>query len=274
MIEQKSIAITFFAFFTASKQGVLGLSVTVDIFDPTRTKIVTAASATELGDGLYFYTLSGGNTGNSGEHLAVFKTAGAVDQQWIPALWSIGRNWVQDLDAAISSRTTAGQVWDVATSGHQTAGSTGQALSAAGGAGDPLTNAVPGSYASGTAGAALAKIGAGQVVTTSPISSAGNVSVLRGDDYYAVDARAIEWLDAGGTWPDLAAATASLKIDGGPTIALQIITPSGANKKLRLEMSKTATAALTANTLTVYSIQAALSDTHTATIVTGNWETR
>jgi hypothetical protein len=51
-----------------------------------------------------------------------------------------------------SSTTIAGAVWDVTLSGHLTAGTTGNALNAAGAAGDPWTTAIPGSYGAGTAG--------------------------------------------------------------------------------------------------------------------------
>lgn len=46
----------------------------------------------------------------------------------------------------------ADAVWDEATSGHSTAGSTGKALTDAGSAGDPWSTALPGAYGSGTAG--------------------------------------------------------------------------------------------------------------------------
>ncbi len=45
-----------------------------------------------------------------------------------------------------------GAVWDVAIAGHVGAGSTGLALNSASSAGDPWNTALPGSYASGTAG--------------------------------------------------------------------------------------------------------------------------
>lgn len=54
------------------------------------------------------------------------------------------------------SAPTVGQiadaVWDEALAGHAGAGSAGEALSAAGTAGDPWTTALPGAYGSGTAG--------------------------------------------------------------------------------------------------------------------------
>lgn len=46
----------------------------------------------------------------------------------------------------------ADAVWDEVLSGHLTAGSTGNALNAAGSAGDPWSTSLPGSYGSGTAG--------------------------------------------------------------------------------------------------------------------------
>lgn len=46
----------------------------------------------------------------------------------------------------------ADAVWDEAISGHLTAGSTGNALNAAGSAGDPWSTALPGAYGAGSAG--------------------------------------------------------------------------------------------------------------------------
>lgn len=59
-------------------------------------------------------------------------------------------------DNAGGSGLTAGAiadaVWDEILSGHVVSGSTGEALSAAGGAGDPWITALPGSYSAGQAG--------------------------------------------------------------------------------------------------------------------------
>lgn len=58
--------------------------------------------------------------------------------------------------AAVSDIPTAAAVadavWDEAIAGHVAAGSTGEALGAAGSAGDPWTTALPGSYSAGQAG--------------------------------------------------------------------------------------------------------------------------
>lgn len=51
-----------------------------------------------------------------------------------------------------SAATIADAVWDEAIAGHLASGSTGEALAAAGGAGDPWITPIPGSYAPGQAG--------------------------------------------------------------------------------------------------------------------------
>lgn len=61
-----------------------------------------------------------------------------------------------DLDTQLAALPTAvetaDQVWDEILSGHAVVGSTGAALSAAGGSGDPWATALPGAYGAGTAG--------------------------------------------------------------------------------------------------------------------------
>jgi hypothetical protein len=106
MLEQVSNSVKFLAFFTASKQGKTGLTVAVDVYNPSGTQIVTGASATALGGGLYSYTLSTNNSAE-GEYAAIFKTTDAtVDAQHIPSLWVLGRAGVENLDASVSSRST------------------------------------------------------------------------------------------------------------------------------------------------------------------------
>ena len=106
MIEQVSTSVKFLAFFTASKTGKTGLTVTIDIYDPSGTQIVTGGSATAIGGGLYAYTLSSDNSAE-GEYAAIFKTTDStVDAQHIPSLWVLGRAGVENLDAAVSTRST------------------------------------------------------------------------------------------------------------------------------------------------------------------------
>jgi hypothetical protein len=104
MLEQVSTSVKFLAFYTASKQGKTGLTVTIDIYDPSGSQIVTGGSATALGGGLYAYTLSTNNSAE-GEYAAIFKTTDStVDSQHIPSLWVLGRAGVENLDAATSTR--------------------------------------------------------------------------------------------------------------------------------------------------------------------------
>jgi hypothetical protein len=103
MIEQISNSIKFICFYTASKQGKTGLTVTCDVYK-NGTLIVTAGACTEIGGGLYSYTLASGSVDAEGDYLAVLKTADAtVDVQWIPALWLIQKAGVENLDASASS---------------------------------------------------------------------------------------------------------------------------------------------------------------------------
>ena len=106
MLEQVSTSVKFLAFFTASKTGKTGLTVTIDIYDPSGSQIVTGGSATAIGGGLYAYTLSTNNSAE-GEYAAIFKTTDStVDSQHIPSLWVLGRAGVENLNAAVSSRST------------------------------------------------------------------------------------------------------------------------------------------------------------------------
>lgn len=117
MLEQVNNPVTFYVFFVASKQGKTGLTVTVDVYR-SGASVVTAASATEVGGGLYKYQLASGTVNAEGEYVAIFKTADAtVDAQHLPSLWVVGKAGVEDLDATISSRSshTAADVWGVTT---------------------------------------------------------------------------------------------------------------------------------------------------------------
>jgi hypothetical protein len=106
-IEQKSKTIRFFAFFTESKEGKTGLTVTIDVYNPSGTKIVNGGSVSETGGGLYYYDLSSSSTTTSGGFVAIFKTATtSVDQKHIPALWVIGTDWVERIDQKVSEVAT------------------------------------------------------------------------------------------------------------------------------------------------------------------------
>lgn len=139
-----------------------------------------------------------------------------------------------------SASAIADQVWDEAAAGHDTAGSMGALMNDAGTASDPLLNAVPGTYLSGTAGAALGKIGSGQITTVSPVAQSGDVECVIGDDYSALDGRSWDWTDVDAAWPDLAGATINFYSNGFDT-AGTVVTPSGAGKAVRVQPTATDT---------------------------------
>ena len=93
----------FYAFFTASKIGKTGLTVTVDVRNSAGTLQVTDGSATEIGGGLYTYTHI---SATEDDYTAVFKTAdGTVDAQHMPSLVPVQ---LPRIDAAVSTRATLG----------------------------------------------------------------------------------------------------------------------------------------------------------------------
>jgi len=124
MLEQLSNALVFSAFYTAAKLGKAELAdVTVDVYNPANTKIVTAAAATAVGGGLYQYTLGAGSVATEGSYKAIFKTGDAtVDVKELPALWVVGTAGIENL---VPSGTLADSVWDELLAGHVTPDSAG-----------------------------------------------------------------------------------------------------------------------------------------------------
>lgn len=282
MIEQVGVGVAFYAHFVASKTGKTGLTVTVDVWRITEagvaTEVVSGGSATEIGDGLYRYGLSAVSVSDAGEYVAVFKTADStVDAQHIPAIWAVGRAGVENLDATVSTRLptasytaapTAGTVADTILDDEEvSAGVTvRQALAAAGGAADPLTNAVPGSYAQGTAGYILGSINPAQVTIVSPVSSDGMaITVLRGDDYLLTDNRALTF--TGSTWPSITGASIALKVNFAGTILSYTGTVTAADS-CYVELTDTQTGAMATGTFD-YDLEATLSNGSVVTLVQG-----
>ena len=106
MLEQTANALMFYAHFVETKVGKTGLTVTVDVYR-NGTEIVTGGSATEVGDGLYSYTLSSGSNNAEGEYICIFKTAtSTVDQQHIPALWVVNKAGTEYLLPAVVADVT------------------------------------------------------------------------------------------------------------------------------------------------------------------------
>lgn len=113
MITQAGQAITPSAFFTGSKLGVAGLTVTVDIYrvllaDLTVLQVVTGGAATAVGGGLYTYRHVT-TAAMPAYYYAIFKTATTtVDLQHIASLHIVGIPVAENIDATISSRLAAG----------------------------------------------------------------------------------------------------------------------------------------------------------------------
>ena len=130
MIEQIGKPLPYEAFFTllADGTGATGLvDVTVDVRNHAGTEVVTGAAASEIGDGIYGYTLDSALNTGAGLYTAVFKTASAlVVNKHLPALWVVGPTWVERLDGAITAIPAA--VWNVLTATLTTLNSIGKLL--------------------------------------------------------------------------------------------------------------------------------------------------
>ena len=104
-LEQIGQPVIFYAFYTDSGSGKTGLTVTADVWeviaDGTATEIASAQACTEIGDGLYRYRVVGASIDAQAEYIAVFKTAGTCDQAHIPALWVIGKGWLENLATSV-----------------------------------------------------------------------------------------------------------------------------------------------------------------------------
>lgn len=111
MLEQTGNALPCVALFLNSGAAATGLTVTVDVFrwnGSSWTQIVTAGSATEIGDGAYSYQLASGSNTVEGLYLFVFKTTGTADQKAIAVGWAVSKAGVEHLDVDISSRAASG----------------------------------------------------------------------------------------------------------------------------------------------------------------------
>ena len=164
-----------------------------------------------------------------------------------------------------SAATISDAVWDEATADHSTIGSTGAALAAAGGAGDPWSTAAA-AYPSGTFGNIIYSINPAQVTVTSPVATDGtSITVIRGDDYLNTDGRALTF--SGATWPTLTGGAVALIMDinGTATSYAGVITAATA---CYVELTDTLTGALMPGAYN-YDLQATLSNASVVTLVQG-----
>jgi hypothetical protein len=92
MISRKFKELAFYAFYSESGIGVTGLSVTINIYK-NGVLTITDGEATEVGDGLYKYTLDSVHVDANGEYVGVFKTASdLVTQKHLPVIWEVVRD--------------------------------------------------------------------------------------------------------------------------------------------------------------------------------------
>ena len=108
-------------------------------------------------------------------------------------------------------------------------GTIDQKINAAGGAADPLTNLVPGNYASGSAGAALGRIGTASINVVSPVAVGGAIAIYYGDDYLTANNRALSWTDTAGIWPNLTGATIYFAVNADGLVTTGTCTNPGAS---------------------------------------------
>ena len=120
-------------------------------------------SGVVLADTITTYT---GNTPQTGDSFARIGSTGSGLTSLAPSATALSTaQWSNTLATNLTtlashdpgttigtSTLTAANVWDLATSGHTTSGTFGAAAVAAGGAGDPWSTSLPGSYGAGTAG--------------------------------------------------------------------------------------------------------------------------
>ena len=123
---------------------------------------------------------------------------------------------------AVTLPTLAGQrveIFIAATVGGVNGGGVVFADMADSDAADPLANLVPGTYEEGTAGYALGTelenlsgqigaLGGLPITVVSPVSAAGNITIVRGDCYHAAEARALTRTSTG--WVNLSGWTLEL----------------------------------------------------------------
>jgi hypothetical protein len=110
-------------------------------------------------------------------------------------------------------------------------GTIGQKINAAGAAADPLTNQVPGNYASGSAGAALGRIGTASINVVSPVAVGGALTIYFGDDYLTTNNRALSWTDTAGVWPNLTGATIYFAVNADDLITTGTCINPGASQQ-------------------------------------------
>lgn len=146
------------------------------------------------------------------------------------------------------SATGVDDVWDEATSGHSTAGTTGKALTDAASAGDPLATACPGGYAAGTVGEVLCDLDGVSVEVLSPASISGTtVRITKGDSLAAGGAGALSFT---GLASVASTDTWTLRLERGGTEEVAYTCTYVSSSSVSCSITAAQTAALSAVTYT------------------------
>lgn len=114
-------------------------------------------------------------------------------------------------------------------------------------------------------------ISTGIISVISPVLRSGALQIVRGDDYNNSDSRAIDFTNTDGDWPDLTGATVVFTAKNAKTdntdfsASMSVVTPTGANQKVRLELTDVQT-----NTLKIgkhsYDVQVTLASSRVVTL--------
>lgn len=122
----------------------------------------------------------------------------------------------------------------------------------------------------------VAFLAAGEIVVISPVNAVtGAVTLFQGDDYLDVDTRSLNWATtSAGQWPDLTGASIAFRATHPTdksrtfTAAGSVTTPTGSTKAVRVELTKTQTAAfLTPSEGYPFQVVATLANGDVATLV-------
>lgn len=117
------------------------------------------------------------------------------------------------------------------------------------------------------------------VTLVNPVLQTSTVIIAAGDDYSAADGRSLEWSTENvSTWPDLMGAVitfaATKQADKAGTTSItrsgSVLSPSGANKRVRVELSAADTSGMAIGAHAyVYTLKATLANGHVVTLQTG-----
>jgi hypothetical protein len=115
-------------------------------------------------------------------------------------------------------------------------------------------------------------ISSGLLSVVSPITRSGAITIVQGDDYDNDDGRAIDFVNEDGDWPDLTGATVSFIADNAVastgadfSASMSVVTPTGENQTVRLELTDTQTGTLDLDKFD-YSVKATLSNNNVVTL--------